>query len=66
MLCPCALKCVFLCYSNSQKHYRSFHPTGKYFASMDVLFFDQVSYFSGNIFFVPLQEEIDDKEEEQI
>ena len=33
---PRALKCVFVGYYNSQKGYKCFHPTSKYYVYMDV------------------------------
>ena len=38
---PYALRCVFLCYSDSQKHYKCFHPpTRKYYVTIDVQFYE--------------------------
>ena len=51
MLDSCALKYVFLGYSNSQKGYP---PIGKYYVSMDVQFYEMESYFSRNVSLVPL------------
>ena len=39
--------------------------TGKYYISMD-WFYGKVSYFSGNVSFVPLPGEISSKEEEHL
>ena len=58
-----ALKGVFL----SQKSNKCFHPpSGKYFVSMDVQFNERESYFSKDLDMVPLQGEINSKEEERL
>ena len=60
---PCALKCVFLAYSNPQKGYKCFHPPiGKY-CLIDVQFCERGSYFSKK---VPRKDEISSKEEERL
>lgn len=47
---PRALKCVFLGYSNSQKGYKCYHPpTGKYYVTMDVQFYQHEPYFFGAV-----------------
>ena len=61
------LKCVFLGYSNSQKDYKCFYtPSGKYYVFMDVQFNKRESYFSKDVDMVPLQGEINSKEEERL
>ena len=50
----CALKCVFLGCSNSQKGYKCFHhSSGKYYVSVNVLFNERESYFSKDVDMVP-------------
>ena len=52
---PCALKCVFLGYFNSQKGNKCFDtPTSKYYISMDVQFCEGVLFF-GNVSLGPLK-----------
>ena len=42
-----AIKCVFVGYGSYQKGYKCFHPpTRKYYVTMDVTFFEDMSYFS--------------------
>ena len=42
-----ALKCVFVGYSSNQKGYKCFHPlTRRTFVTMDVKFFESLSYYS--------------------
>ena len=44
---PRALKCVFVSYSFTQKGYKCYHPSSKWFyVSMDVTFNEHASYFS--------------------
>ena len=62
-----ALKCVFLSYSNSKKDYKCLYtPSGKYYVFMDVKFNKRESYFSKDVDMVPLQGEINSKEEERL
>ena len=64
---PRALKCVFPGCSNSKKGYKCFHPPlGKYYVSMDVQFNELESYFSKDVDMVPIQGEINSKEEERL
>ncbi|PRQ58292.1 putative RNA-directed DNA polymerase [Rosa chinensis] len=44
-----ALKCVFVGYGGYQKGYKCYHPpTRKYYVTMDVTFFEDMSYFSSS------------------
>ncbi|PRQ56213.1 putative RNA-directed DNA polymerase [Rosa chinensis] len=44
-----ALKCVFVGYGGYQKGYKCFHPpTRKYYITMDVTFFEDMSYFTSS------------------
>ena len=43
---PHSIKCVFIGYSPTQKDYKYYHPpTRKWFVSMDVTFYESLSYF---------------------
>jgi hypothetical protein len=43
---PCALKCIFVGYSPTQKEYKCYNPPSwKHFISMDVTLFEWQSYF---------------------
>ncbi|KAK9924400.1 hypothetical protein M0R45_032769 [Rubus argutus] len=44
-----ALKCVFVGYGGYQKGYKCYHPpTRRYYVTMDVTFFEDMSYFSSS------------------
>ena len=44
-----ALKCVFVGYGGHQKGYKCYHPpTGKYYVTMDVTFFEDMSYYTSS------------------
>ncbi|PRQ17544.1 putative RNA-directed DNA polymerase [Rosa chinensis] len=44
-----AIKCVFVGYGGYQKGYKCYHPpTRKYYVTMDVTFFEDMSYFSSS------------------
>lgn len=43
---PCALKCVFVGYSSSQKGYKSYHPPSrKFYVTMDLTFQEGTPYY---------------------
>jgi len=49
-LSPRFIKCVFVEYFRTQKGYRCYNPsTRKYLVSVDVTFFESVSYFSTHV-----------------
>jgi len=67
-----AIKCVFVGYGGSQKGYKCYHPpTRKYYVTMDVTFFEDMSYFSStdsalqgeNLYFEELSHSEEESEE---
>ncbi|CAL9004389.1 unnamed protein product, partial [Prunus brigantina] len=43
---PCALRCVFIGYSSTQKGYKCYHPpTQKVHVTLDVTFYEEVPYY---------------------
>ena len=44
-----AIKCVFVGYGSHQKGYKCYHPpTRKYYVTMDVTFFEDMSYYTSS------------------
>lgn len=44
---PCALKCIFFCYSNTKKRFKCYRPTlKKFFISIDVIFNEHKPFYT--------------------